>query len=258
MLRIASKSMLQSELNHVAETQPAQGDRRSLYTLGGITALFLLLLPTAEIVVGFLPGAERASRSTVTVVDWFTLFHDHWFLGLRNLGLLNLLGAALLIPTFLAVCFALRSSNEAYAVLAGMLFFVGIAVYIAGSRAFPMLSLSRQYAAASTEAQKSLLTAAGQAMLAEGQSRSGILLIEFACLLISVVMLRSEVFNRTTAYAGILGSALMMIVEVFFVPVSSIPAMVVAACSGVSIMTWYLLVGRKLLQLARVPAIVSD
>ena len=41
-----------------------------------------------------------------------------------------------------------------------ILFFLGIAVYVAGNRAFTMLSLGGQYARASTDAQKSLLIAA--------------------------------------------------------------------------------------------------
>jgi len=99
--------MLQSEPNQVTETKPAETDWRSLYKLGAFTALILIVLPPAEIVIGLLPGAQRASASTVTVVDWFSLFHDNWFLGLRNLGLLNLVGAALLAPTILAVYSAL-------------------------------------------------------------------------------------------------------------------------------------------------------
>lgn len=243
--------MLQSEPNQVTETKPAETDWRSLYKLGAFTALILIVLPPAEIVIGLLPGAQRASASTVTVVDWFSLFHDNWFLGLRNLGLLNLVGAALLVPTILAVYSALRRSNEAFGALGAMVFFMGIAVYIASSRALPMLSLSRQYAAATTDAQRSLLTAAGQTMLAEGQSRSGVLLIEFACLLISTIMLRGRVFSKATACAGMLGNALLMVVEIAFIPVSSSPGIAVAACGGLSIMTWYLLVARRLFQLAR-------
>jgi Domain of unknown function (DUF4386) len=242
--------MLQSESNQVTETKPAETDWRGLYKLGAMTALILIVLPPAEIIVSLLPGAERALASTVTVVDWFSLFHDNWFLGLRSLGLLNLVGAALLVPTILAVYSALRRSNEAFGALGAILLFMGIAVYIASSRAFPMLSLSRQYAAATTDAQRSLLIAAGQAMLAEGQSRSGVLLIEFACLLISIVMLRGRVFSKATACAGMLGNALLMVVEIAFIPVSSSPAIVVAACGGLSIMTWYLLVARRLFRLA--------
>jgi hypothetical protein len=126
-----------------------------------------VVVALAEIVIGFLPGVARLTQRTVTVIDWFTLLQSHWFLGLRNLGLLNIIGAALLAPTFFAIYSALRRDNEAYGAFGTILFFVGVAVYLASNRAFSMLSLSGQYASATTDAQRSLLIAAGQAMLAE-------------------------------------------------------------------------------------------
>lgn len=86
-------------------------------------------------------------------------------------------------------------------------------------------------------------------MLAEGQSRAGVLLIEFG-LLISAVMLRGKIFSKVVARAGVLGNALMMIVEIAFMPPHGV-GMVVAAGGGLSLMTWYLLIGRRLLQLGR-------
>lgn len=223
---------------------------KGLYRLGGTTALITITVVLTEIGITFLPGMQQASASTVTVADWFTLFQNNWFLGLRNLGLLNIVGAALLVPTFLAVYSALRRDNEAYGAFGTILFFVGVAVYLASNRAFPMLSLSGQYASATTDVQRSLLVAAGQAMLAEGESRAGILLIEFAGLAISLVMLRGKIFSKAVACAGILGNALMMIVEIAFVPARGV-GMVVAAGGGLSLMSWYLLVGRRLFQLGR-------
>ena len=223
----------------------------SLYKLGGTTVLIAVVIPLAEVAISFLPGMARATQETVTVIDWFTLFQTHWFLGLRNLGFLNLIGAALLAPTVLAIYSALRRDHEAYAAFGTILFFVGLAVFIAGSRAFPMLSLSNQYARASTDAQRSLLVAAGQAMLAEGQSRAGIPLVEFACLVISVVMLRAKVFSKATAYAGVLGNVLLLVVEILLALRQMLPdwGMAIAIGAGLSIMTWYLLIGRRLLQL---------
>jgi hypothetical protein len=207
----------------------------------------------AEIAITFLPGVASASQKTVTIIDWFTLFQNNWLLGLRNLGLLNLIGAALLAPTFLAIYSVLRRDNEAYGALGTILFFLGMAVYLAGSRAFPMLSLSGQYASATTDAQRSLLIAAGQTMLAEGQSRAGIPLIEFASLVISVIMLRGKVFGKATAYTGILGNVLLMVVEAVLTFMRTLPNlwMVIASGGGLLVMTWYLLVGRRLLQLGR-------
>ena len=242
--------MSQSELTPVIDAAADSG-WKSLYKIGGATVLIAVLIPLAEVAIGFLPGVASASQKTVTVIDWFSLFQSHWFLGLRNLGLLNIVAAALLAPTVCAINSALRRDNEAYAAFGAILFFVGIAVYLAGNRAFSMLSLSGQYASAATDAQRSLLAAAGQAMLAEGQSRAGISLIEFACLVISAVMLRGKVFSKTTAYAGILGNVLLIIVEIILTLMRTLPdwGMVIAVGAGLSMMTWYILVGRRLLQL---------
>ena len=245
--------MSQSELKQVIDAGTTESGWKGLYKLGGITALIVVVGPLAEVLIGFLPGVARLTQRTVTVIDWFTLFHNHWFLGLRNLGLLNIIAAALLAPTFLAIYSALRRDNKAYGAFGTILFFVGMAVYIASNRAFAMLSLSGQYASATTDAQRSLLIAAGQAMLAEGQTRAGIPLIEFASLVISVVMLRGKVFSKATAYAGILGNVLLMVFEAIlaFVPAFLNVGLVIAGGGGLAIMIWYLLVGRRLLQLGR-------
>lgn len=88
-------------------------------------------------------------------------------------------------------------------------------------------------------------------MLTEGQSRAGIPIVEFACLVISAVMLRGKVFTKTTAYAGILGNVLLIVVEIILTLKRTLPdwGMAIAVGAGLSMMTWYLLVGRRLLQL---------
>jgi len=242
--------MSNSELKQAMGAGTAESNWKSLYKVGGITVLIVFLIPLAEIAISYLPGVERATQRTVTVVDWFNLFQTHWFLGLRNLGFLNLIAVVLLAPTILAIYSAIRRDHEAYTAFGTILFFVGMAVYLGNSRAFPMLSLSGQYASANTDAQRSLLAAAGQTMLAEGQSRAGILLIEFACLVISTVMRQGEAFSKTTAYTGMLGNSLMMVLEIAFMPPHG-AGMVIAASGGLSIMTWYFLVGRRLLQMGR-------
>lgn len=230
---------------------------KNLCVLGGIAALLAIALAPAEVIISLLPGVEDRLARTVTVVDWFALFQDHPFLGLRNLGLLNMVGAVLLIPTVLAIYSALRRVPQTYAVLGAVLFFIGISVYLAGSRAFPMLLLSHQYAIAASEAQRSVLIAAGQAFLTEAQSRTGILLIEFAFLLISAAMRNGGIFSKATAWAGILGNGLLMTLEIAFMPPHGI-GMVIAAAAGISIMTWYFLTGRRLLQLGRLSAVNRD
>ncbi len=245
--------MSNSELKQLMDAERAESSWRGFYKLGAITAFIAVLVPLAEIAIDYLPGVADASQRTVSVVNWFTLFQNHWFIGLRNLGLLNLIGATLLAPTILAIYSALRRDNEAYAAFGAILYFMGMAVYLASSRAFPMLSLSGQYASATTDAQRALFLAAGQAMLAEGQGRAGLPLIEFACLVISAIKLRGAVFSKATAYAGILGNMLLLVVEIILAFERRLPGagMFIAAGGGLSLMTWYFLVGRRLLQLGR-------
>ncbi|MGA7558577.1 MAG: DUF4386 family protein [Terriglobales bacterium] len=229
-----------------------ESDWKSLYIIGGATVLIVFLIPLAEVGISYLPGVEQATQGLITVVDWFRLFQAHWFLGLRNLGFLNLIGGVLLAPTVLAVYSLIRRDSEAYAAFGLILFFVGLAVYLADSRALAMLSLSGQYARATSDAQRSLLMAAGQTMVVEGESRTGLPVVEFACLIISVVMLKGKVFSKATAYAGILGNGLLLVVEVILSARRLTGAgMAIAAGGGIAMMTWYFLVGRKLLQLGR-------
>src|SRR5271157_2905385 len=224
---------------------------RAFYKVGGAAVLIAVLVVVAEILIGFLPGVAHASQRTVTVIDWFTLFQNNWFLGLRNLGLLNLIGAAFLTPAFLAMYFALRREHEPWAALGAILFFMGMAVYLASNRAFAMLSLSSQYASAATDAQRAVLAAAGQTMLVEGSNRVGIFLIDLAGLVLSAVMLRGKVFSKAAGYAGVVGNGLMIVFEIIlaFVPAWFNVGLVIAICGGVSIMAWWVLVGRRLLRM---------
>lgn len=238
-------------LNQAIEREAPGSGWRSFYKAGGAAVLIAVLVVLAEIAIQFLPGVAQATQRTVTVIDWFTLCRDHWFLGLRNLGLLNLIGAALLTPAFLAMYLALRRENGPWSALGAILFFLGMAVYLASNRAFAMVSLSGQYASAATDAQRALLAAAGQTLLVEGKSRLGIFLIDSAGLVLSAVMLKGKAFGRAAAYTGILGNSLMIVFEIVFafLPAWLSVGLIVATCGGVSIILWYLLVGKRLLQL---------
>ena len=175
-----------------SKVEQASSGWTNLYKLGGVAALLIVLTGLLEIVLTFLPGGYASSDS---VTDWFTLFQNNWFLGLRNLGLLNIVMIMMGIPMFFALCIAHRNFDLPYAALALMISFIGVAVFYGTNRAFPMLDLSNQYAAATTEAQRAMLSAAGQAMLSVGESHTpgtflGFFLSEVAGILISVVMLR--------------------------------------------------------------------
>lgn len=237
----------------IETTDPAW---KSLYKIGGWAALLIVLTALFEIAITFLPGGYASAE---TVEDWFTLFQNNPFLGLRNLGLLNIIMTTLGIPMFFALYAAHRKVNPPYAALAMAFSLLGVAVFYATNRAFPMLDLSRQYAVSTSDTQRAMLTAAAQAMLSVGESHTpgtflGFFLTESAGILISIVMLRGGVFNKASAVIGILAFSLMMIFEICssFVMGLSSAALLIAMSGGLLTMAWYILIARRFFQLSRV------
>jgi hypothetical protein len=222
-----------------------------------MAALLAVLVALTDIFLTFLPaGAEQPG--TMTAVDWFELFQQNWFFGLRNLGLFpNILTLGLLLPVFLALYGAHRHVNPAYAMLAMILSLVGTAIYLSSNAAFPMLTLSAQYTAATTEVERTLLAAAGEAILAHGEdftpgAFTGFLFSEMAIVAISLVMLRGGAFSKATAYAGILGGLFLTIFTVWstFIPVLFEISMLLAMLGGLSSIVWYILTARTLFRLS--------
>jgi hypothetical protein len=130
--------------------------------------------------------------------------------------------------------------------------FLGIAVYLASNTIFALLSLSSQYAAATTDAQRSMFLTAGQALLAIDQGSGvdvGLFLFLVAVLMTSVMMLRSGIFGRATAYAGILAGvvAVAYYISSAFTPL----AIFILEAGGLFFVVWVVLVGRRLFQLGQ-------
>lgn len=224
---------------------------KSLYRVGGAVALIVVLASLIDVF-----SAIFWYTSSETVIEWFTLLQSNWLLGLRDLGLLDMIVMALNVPLFFALYAAHRQANKPFAALAAILAFVGAAILISSNVALPMLVLSRDYAAATTEAQKSLSIAAGQAALALGEHSSpgtfmGYLFTNTAGIMMGVVMLWSRFCDKLTAWAAILGFGLLLIFNVCaaFVPAIYDAALIFAGIGGLLFMAWYTLIARRLFQL---------
>jgi hypothetical protein len=228
----------------------------ALYVVGGVAALLTVLNGLAEIAITFVPGGGMSSVP-MTAVDWFGLYHRRPFLGLRNLGLLNIIFTVLSIPLTFALCAAHRRTHPAFAGLSLIAALLGAGVFLAGNRAFPMLALSVRYASAGTDAQRVALAAAGEAMLAAGQSHTpgtflAFFLSTLAGVAISIVMLRARLFSRTAAILGIVGYSLLMVFEFTSDFAPSFPGTFALALGGGPLsLAWNLLVGLGLFRLAR-------
>ncbi len=237
---------------------------KSLYRVGGIAALIAGILFRRNIAAEI--GLFSQQTSPVEVNDWFALLQSNRLLALVYLNIFDVVNYALVSLMFLALYILLKRSSKSYMIVAVAFAFTGIAVYFASNTAFSMLSLSDQYAAVTTEAQKTALLAAGRALLAINRFSSpgghpgaggylSLLLIALAGMITSVVMLRSAIFNRATAYMGILASALDLAycIAYVFVPTTNSGRLAIyfIPAAGLFLMLWHILVGWRLCQLSR-------
>ncbi len=214
-----------------------------LYKLGGAAALIMVVLIPIQIVVFI------ASPPPSAVADYFTLFQNNRLLGLLDLDLLLIVDNVLAIALYLAFYVALRRASESFMAIATTLGLISIVLYLASREAtFTMLPLSDQYAAATTDAQRAVFLAAGQAMLAIYNGAAfhvSYVLGAAALTIISVVTLRSELFSKATAYLGIVANVLAF---GLYVPVVGV---FVSIFSVFFLWIWDILIARRLFQLGR-------
>lgn len=226
------------------------------YRAGAVAALLVVVTMVTEIFITFLPGG--GADGIQTIVDWYTLYQESWFMGMRNMGLLNIISVTLGLVVTVGLFGALRRTNEPIMLLALVLTGVGAAIFFGTNRAFALLELSTQYAAASTAADRAVLEAAGQAMLAVGRSHApgtflGFIIPSIGSLMVCALMLRSPYFSTATAIVGLAGYTLLMLFEVsaFFVLALSASQMMFAGVGGILVLVWHVLVALVLLRLSR-------
>jgi hypothetical protein len=194
-----------------------------------------------------------------TALGWFTLLQEDTLVGLLLFDVKDLVNYALVGLIFLALYAALHQTNRSAMAIATACGLVGIAVYLASNQAFAMLSLSEKYAAATTDAQRATFLAAGEALLAiynpgaiyQGTGYYvGYFFVLLAGLIISVVMLRSSVFGKATAYVGILANGLAL---GHFLALAFAPALIVVPTpvSAPFRVLWMVLIALRLFRLGR-------
>ncbi len=223
---------------------------RGLCWTGGVAAWLLVAYSLATMVQLVVLGGQPA-----TAAQAFSLLQNNRVQGLCRLDLPTVLAMPLYYLLFLGLFAALRRADRGHATLATVLAFAGVTLVLATPTGLSMLSLSDKYAAATTDETRNQLLAAGEAILATdlwhgtGAIVGGIL-VQSGAVLVSVVMLRSRVFSKTTAYVGIVTHGLDLLHAVVgpFVPFAGVVFMVIA---GPLYLIWFPLVGRRLLQLGR-------
>ena len=221
---------------------------RLLYQLGGVASMILLAysLITMLIMVGIGPPP-------ITIEECFSMLKENRLHGLLRLDILTVFVMPLYYLLFYSIYLALKYANKEILTISTILVFAGLTLFLATPSVFSYLYLSDEYAKATIESDKNQLIAAGQAILASDMwhgtgAKIGGILMQSGALIISMIMLKSNVFNKLTAYTGIVthGLDLAHIIIGFFLPAVGNILMVIA---GPLYLLWFPLVGVRLFKL---------
>ncbi len=218
------------------------GGWRNLFRIAGSVALVMVAFMVVQLAVFTiwpLPG---------TTVGWFGLFQTSKLVGLLDMDLLLIVDQVFVGIILIGLYVVLRRVDLSLMTVSLALGLTGMITYFSSTVAFEMMSLSDRYAAAVTEGERAILLAAGQAMLVTWQGTAfnvGYVAEGIAFLLIGIVMLRSTIFGKVTAWIGIV-LGIMSLVP----PTVAVVGMYFAIGSLVPLVLWDILLARKFFQLA--------
>ena len=206
------------------------------------------VLMAAIIIIQFVVFMVEPAPLDGSAIDWFLLFQRNPLIGLIDFELLMVAYMIISVPVALALFRLLKSTSPAFMMLYLALSLTGVMAFIAARPAFEMLSLSNAYAVAATEAEKSLFLAAGQSLVATFHGTAfhvSYILGSLTGLILSLVMLKSRTFSRTTAYLRIASSLCDF---GLYLPVVGL---YISMFSVVFLFIWNILIARRLFQLGR-------
>jgi hypothetical protein len=228
-----------------------------IYHLGAVAALTAMAANLLDIVLGF-GGTEVFISGTKSAVEWFAVYQASWFRGVYTLGILNIVYMVAMLPVYFALIGAHFERQAIAAAITTILFVTAISIYVSNNAAIPLLVLSNKYALATTDLQRSILAAAGEAALSRGEdftagSFISIFLSGVAAICISIVMLRGGIFGKVNAWSGIVGFtclALFTTIATFIPALYQFAFNFLASIGGILALSWFALTARRLFQLA--------
>lgn len=222
--------------------------QKIVYWLGGTSCLILIVYSLATLLIMSLIGGPPES-----IDQTFSILQGNKLSGLLRLDILTVFVMPLYYLLFYSLFVALKNTDHAISMISMILAFAGVTLFLATPSVFSYLYLSDKFAIATSDFQKTQLLAAGESILASDMwhgtgAKIGGLLLQTGALLISFLMLRSKVFNKSTAITGIAthGLDLTHILVGFFAPSLGNIIMFIA---GPLYLIWFPLVGLRLYKL---------
>jgi hypothetical protein len=223
---------------------------KSIGKPGGVISLILLVyvLATMVILVGI--GGQPATAQEI-----FDMLRQNRLLGLLRLDLLTTLAMPLYYLLFLSLYQVLKKTHHLGALAAALLGCAGLTLFLSAPSFLSWLTLSDKFVAATSEGQKTLFLAAGEAILAADMWHSssafvGGLLLQTSTVLFSVIMLRSNAFSKLTAWIGIITHGLDLAHILFLLVIPSV-GVALMMIGGTLYLAWFPLLARDFFRLGK-------
>lgn len=227
---------------------------KKFYLLGAVFVFLSMGVMLLEIFLTAVPDGAPIQQTSLHLLE---LYNRNWFMGMRYMGLMNIIAATFMIPVFYCLYGAHKNSNHVLAGFALLIAITGYAVFLADNVALPILELSQRFAVA-IESERAMLITATEALFAKGASHTpgtflGFLLVHIGNLLFNLVILRGKVMKRRTGIVGFFAFTFLLIFEILssFVTALGQEAMIFAMIGGISALVWYVMVGIELLSLRK-------
>jgi hypothetical protein len=213
--------------------------------MAGAAAIVSELVILLGIVTYFIFPYAPGIKSTESIL---LLLKSNPLGGLISLDLFLFVGNLFSILLFVALYVSLKPVNESYALVALVVGLIGVVLLIPSRPLVELVSLSAQYAAATTYAAKAQYLATGDALLTAFNGTGwfmNTLLGGISLLVSSILMLRSRIYSKATAIVGIITNA---VVCGFFIPGLGT---LLLFLSLPGYMIWYFLLARRFFQMGK-------
>ena len=227
---------------------------KNLYKLGEWVALLFVLYSLITMASLIVIGGQPKSA-----LEGFAMLQENRLAGILRLDILTVFIMPLYYLLFLGFYIALKKSNPMIAIISLVFGIAGVTLFLATPSVFSWLALSDKYAASISEAERTLLLAAGEAILASDMwhgtgALMGGILMQTATTLISIAMLKSAAFGKSTAYVGIVthGLDLLHLLVGLLIPAGGVILMMIA---GPLYLIWFPLLARDFFRLGKTASI---
>jgi hypothetical protein len=226
----------------------SDSSHKTIFWIGGTVCMILIAYSLITMLFLIILGPPPK-----TIAECYTMLHENRINGLLRLDILTVFILPLYYFLFFSLFLALKKTDYGLVTLSTIIVFAGLTLVLATPSVLSLLDLSDKFNNSTSDIQKNQLLAAGESILASDiwhgtGARIGGLLLQFGAAVISVIMLKSNIFNKVTAITGIVthGLDLLHIIIGFFLPAI---AVILMAISGTLYLLWFPLVGLRLFKI---------